>query len=168
MLKTILKVFKNILKGETMKKTKIKSHVRNGKLMLNRGVVSNTISKFEGKNIIITIEREKPPENSKRSIKQNAYYHGVVVKMIKMAIDDATGDVVTTEDVHDLLKGRFNFKAIHTKNCNFRVTSIPQSTQDLSTSAFKLYTEQCRMWGNDFFNIEIPEPDEDENNLKII
>jgi len=95
---------------------------------------------------------------------------GVFVKMIKMAIDTQTGDVVTAEDVHDLLKGKFNAKAIYGKMDIYGGTMqpVPQSTANLSVQGFATYTEQCRMWGNDFFNIQIPEPDERDEDLNKI
>lgn len=139
-----------------MKKVKIKSHIRNGKLFSNRGLFVKSLESFEGKNILITVEKEK----EKRSNAANRYYWGVVVKMIKMAIDEQTGDVVTIDDVHDLLKARFNPLDIQRADKK-SVSRIGKSTADLSVPAFASYVEKCVLWGNDFFNIQIPEPGED-------
>lgn len=128
---------------------KIHSHIKNGKPIQNRGDIQKAYDSNEGKNITITINRRK----EKRSNDFNAYYWGVVVKMIKMAIDD-TGDVVTINDVHDLLRGKFNTK-------QFGLIEVPQSSANLSTPAFATYVERCRFWANDFFNIEIPDPGEE-------
>lgn len=142
-------------------KMKIHTHIQNGNPVQNRGKLFEVFAKFEGKNVTITVERRK----DKRSNNANAYYHGVVVKMIKMAIEEQTGEVVTPGDVHEMLKGMFNFKPIYSFDCEITDETpgqrIPQSTANLSTHAFAKYVERCRFWGNDFFNIEIPEPNED-------
>lgn len=140
-------------------KTKIHSHVQNGQLIQNRSKLFESIAKFEGKNITITVERKK----EKRSNNANAYYWGVVVKMIKMVVEEQTGEIVTAQDVHDLLKGQFNSKSIIKGDIDsdLSIVKIPQSTATLSVPGFAKYVENCRLWANDFFDIEIPEPNEE-------
>ena len=141
-----------------MKLIKINSHIKNGKPIQNRGMIQKGFESFEGYNITVTIERKK----EKRSTSANAYYWGVVIKMIKLAIEEQTGDVTTSNDVHDMLRGQFNTREIRiSKSSSDRLINQPQSTATLTTWAFAKYVEHCRFWANDFFNIEIPEPGED-------
>jgi hypothetical protein len=103
-----------------------------------------------GKRVQVTVEKFK----NNRTIQQNRYYWGIVVKLIA----EHTGH--DPEQLHELLKQKFSPKWYFTpeKNLMMGGASIPTSTARLDTLEFVEYTEKCRMWANEFFNLNIPLP----------
>ena len=104
------------------------------------------INKFEGKEVWVTLGGVKKT----RSLNQNRYYHGVILKMIS----DETG--YTPEEVHEVIKARFLPIPITLGG----VGIIPGSTTDLSTDEFELLMGKVRKWGDTELNLYIPEPNE--------
>ena len=68
-------------------KFQIKSNVVNGNLKRNREQIKQAIASFEGKEIIITIDKAKKT----RSNNQNNFYWGVCIPLIQSGLKDATG-----------------------------------------------------------------------------
>jgi len=117
-------------------------------------VVVNNLEDFkrwlfhlEGKEIETIVRVRK----RRRSNKQNAYYHAVVVLMIayEMGISD--------EEAHDFLKAKFNKKTIVVKEKEYEVI---RSTTDLSTIEMEDFLEQVRRWAAEDLNCIIPLPNE--------
>lgn len=88
-----------------------------------------------------------------RSLNQNRYYHGVVVKLIA----DHTGQ--PADDIHEILKAR----SVITKTCvsfKGKVYGITKSTTSLTTTEMEEYLSDCRKWAWDELEIAIPIPNE--------
>jgi hypothetical protein len=98
----------------------------------------------------LTVEKIK----HSRTIQQNRYYWGVVVKLVAQH----TGH--DPEQIHELLKQRFSPKWNFFDNARTAMAGIPTSTTRLDTLAFVEYTEKCRMWANEFLGLQIPLPGE--------
>ena len=81
----------------------------------------------------------------KRSLPQNAYYHGVVVKMVA----DYTG--MRPEEAHEGLKWMF------LKERGEYMPTV-KSTAKLTTKEFIDYIEQCVIWAAEFLGVVIPDP----------
>ena len=118
----------------------------NGKVTIdNREGFVNYAKAFAGKRIDLGIrEHEKT-----RSQPANAYYFGIVVKMIA----DEIGDSV--ESVHEILKAEHNSEM---KIVNGMEMWLPRSTSRLSTKEFTDYIERCREWAAGFLMLDIPDP----------
>jgi len=97
-----------------------------------REAFSDLLYRLEDCDITITLG----PRRYVRTLHQNAYYHGVICKMIA----DKSGH--TPREVHEALKRHFSVK----------------STATLSTRAFNLYIERCQALAAEFFDIIIPDP----------
>jgi hypothetical protein len=76
--------------------------VINGQISSNRQPIAEAIKSFEGKEIVLTIERKR----KKRSNEQNAYLWGVVYPILKDGFYQI-GYKLTTEEVHELMKQSF-------------------------------------------------------------
>lgn len=92
-----------------------------------------------------TIEVVK--SKSKRSLSQNAYYWGVVIKIMS----DDTG--FTPDEMHQALKHQFLLYFKEGK-------AFTKSTKSLDTKEFEKYAEQCRMFGSENLGLVIPLPNE--------
>ncbi len=97
----------------------------------------------EGQSITVYIVDSKPV----RSIPQNKYYWGVVVKYISEHLG------YSTDEVHEILKYKFHFKYYNTKEGSIRVG---QSTSSMNKSEFTVYIDSIREWANDTLNVYVP------------
>lgn len=108
--------------------------------------VREFLARFEGK--VVEIRWAKP--KSTRSLKQNAYYFGVVLTMISVE----TGNSVA--DLHEAYKTLFvtpKFVKIGSKE-----VQCPRTTTDLSPSEFNIYIEQVVAHAGQELGIVIPLP----------
>lgn len=101
---------------------------------------------FEGQDVYLSITK------GKRSILQNNYYHGVVVKILAQELGHAP------TEMHDIL--RLEFLKIGERKIGDKTFIIARSTTELTTSEFNEYVDQIRLWSNRDLNIYIPEPNE--------
>lgn len=134
-----------------------KGHIKNGKLVINKSelpVFLHKISTQKNKPVNVTIEA-----GSKRSEQQNKYYWGVVVELIRLAINEINGENFTKEDIHDFLKERF-LEGLEIHAATGELLNIRKSTTDNTTTKQEEYHEQCRQFAAEYLNIEIPLPNE--------
>ncbi len=98
----------------------------------------------DGVHVFITIE--KISKQKMRSVEQNKYYWGVVIKYLALEIG------YSKEEMHEALKIKF----LTYEN----VTGLPTmlTTTQLSTIQFEAYLEQIRRWASLDMGIVIPEP----------
>lgn len=94
-----------------------------------------------------------------RSLQQNNYYWGVVVPLVRDGLKDSGIMIVTTEITHEFLKMKF-LERIKIYDNSGEVTEIPGSTKDLTTSEMMDYIATIQIWGADFLNVNIPDPNE--------
>lgn len=100
---------------------------------------------LEGCNVELVLQKER----KQRTVKQNAYYWGVVVEMLA----EAAGHY-EAEEMHDALREKFLRK--------YDVSELPtvRSSTELTTVEWEEYMQKCRMLGAEMFGIYIPEPNE--------
>lgn len=92
-------------------------------------------------------------EAKTRSTKQNAYYWGVVISVFV----ECTG--YTKEEAHEELVLRFLPK--RQKKVGDKVYELPAKTSTLSTKDFnEQLTEPARLWIIEYFNADVPLPNE--------
>lgn len=115
---------------------------------LNIAAVKTHLLKMKGKTVQITIEERK----KRRSNPQNAYYHGVVLKMIADFCGYRGEDEIA--GIHEELKRKFLPKI---GNLN-----ITKSTSSLNTEEFSSFIENVRRWAAEELGIYIPDPNEVE------
>ena len=122
--------------------------VKKGKMVIsNRNDFLAYISTLEGKTIEVVVRKQK----NTRSVRQNAYYWTVCVKMLA----DETG--YTTDEMHDILRGMFLAKII--MFAGKEVVTV-QSTTSLSTSEMEEYLSSIRQWASVELNCYVPDPNE--------
>ena len=114
-----------------------------GKLVLrNRSTFDAELSQMKGR-VEVTVEKAR----SHRSLSQNAYYWGVVVKLIS----DYTG--YEPDEMHEVLKAQFNAG-------EFGEIRYGKSTSKLSTLDFEAYLEQIKRWAVQELHVVIPDPND--------
>ena len=103
------------------------------------------LRKFEGKWVWVTVEKF----SKQRSLNQNRYYWGVVVKILA----DEIG--YSKDEMHDALRWEF-------LNISEDEKALPtvKSTTELSTIEMETYLEEIREWADTQLDIYIPLPNE--------
>lgn len=93
-----------------------------------------------------------------RSLRQNAFYWGVVVSMVKDGLNDLGHELSSTE-THEFLKARFNSKEVVNEQTG-EVIQMPLSTTRLMTVGFMEYIEKIQRFAAEWLSINIPSPNE--------
>ncbi|OPY83165.1 MAG: hypothetical protein A4E71_02920 [Smithella sp. PtaU1.Bin162] len=103
--------------------------------------------KLSGKRVELTLKEEK----SQRSLNQNNYYWGVVLKVLS----EHTG--YDPDDMHEICRYMFlkSFKTVG----NFDREYV-KSTTELNTAEFEEYLEKIRRWAAVELNCYTPLPNE--------
>lgn len=121
----------------------------------NRQRLLEWARQYPGKNVVIKFERK----GSKRSSPQNRYYWGIVIKEITLRLRELGHQWLTDEDVHDMMKLKFNHEQIVSEEGE--VLELPKSTTTLTKTQFAEYVDNIRMWASGFLSIDIPDPNQD-------
>lgn len=136
-------------------KYEIRSTVENGNLKRNRNLIIDAIRSFEGQQVVVTIEKAK----KKRSNPQNAFWHGVVVSIVQQCLKDS-GYLMTKEQTHEMLKLRFLKETILINENSGEYLERIKSTTELTTTQFAELVMEVQSFALEYFNTEIPNPNE--------
>lgn len=90
-----------------------------------------------------------------RSLEQNRFYFGVVVKPLAEYIG-----VDSTDTMHETLKSLHLTEKIRVAYDRRRKMIVNHSTTELDTMQFEDYLERIRTWAKKFLNYIIPYPNE--------
>jgi len=96
---------------------------------------------------------------NKRSSVQNAYYWGVVINEFREGFKEMTGDDITAEEAHEVLKEKCNGKEIVNRETG-EVMSVGKTTTTMTTVEFMEYFARCGKFILEWFGREVPEPNE--------
>lgn len=131
--------------------------VENGKLTIyGRETLKRDAKEFfDGMEVQLTLERKK----RKRSNKQNRYYWGTCIAIIRDQLRHLHGTQYEPEEVHDFLKAMLNHERVVNEDTG-EMIAIPLSTAKLSTAEMAEYIERVRQWSQDYLDTYIPEPNE--------
>ncbi|MEJ6734042.1 MAG: hypothetical protein QNK89_02460 [Lacinutrix sp.] len=136
-----------------MKSVTITNKVKNGRLNENQSVVK-ALKNFEGKIIEIVIRLKK----KNRSISQNSYYWAVIIPVTIQAIADEWGEHWDREKAHDFYKMHFlQYEIVTNDN---KIIKAPKSTTENNTHDQEVFHKQCRDFIKEYFNVDIPLPNE--------
>ena len=132
------------------------SEVKNGSLTRNRNLIKDAIATFEGKQIVIKIEKFK----KKRSTQQNRFYYGVIIPIVQNCLKEA-GHVMTNESTHDLIKLKFLKETLFVNETTGEVIERIKSTTELSTSQFMDLLAEINNFTFEYFGVSLPSPNDD-------
>jgi hypothetical protein len=132
------------------------SEVKNGSLTRNRNLIKDAITTFEGKQIVIKIEKFK----KKRSTQQNRFYHGIIIPIVQNCLKEA-GHIMTNESTHDLIKLKFLKETLFVNEDTGEVIERIKSTTELSTSQFMDLLAEINNFTFEYFGVTLPSPNDD-------
>jgi len=146
-----------------MKKTKYPGIIKNGLLyIIHRKAFDQDVAEigkirgeFNDARVFVTVEKVY----KKRSNPQNSYYWGVLVFMFCQGYFEATGDKISSDEAHEMLKGECSrIEVVNQKTGETRL--VIQSTTKKTTVEFEEYMEDCRRFILDWFGMVVPLPNE--------
>jgi hypothetical protein len=121
-----------------------KAVIQKGKVVFDRvGLFNDYLTLLEGKEVDIVVRKHK----KNRSNNQNAYYFGVVIKILSEDLG------YSDDEMHSALKMMF-------LQDNLRKIPTLRSTASLSTTEFEEYLEKIRQWAAQELSCVIPLPNE--------
>lgn len=120
----------------------------------NRRRFDQEVKNFLHKEVTITVELKR----KKRSLSQNAYFHGVVIPLCKDGLN-GVGYKFTLEQTKTKLKEMF----AHAEMAN-EITgeymSYTKDTSDMTTSEMMDFVADIQQWASEFLGVYIPDPGE--------
>lgn len=129
--------------------------IAHGKLHVSasaRAAIQEALLTWPDCRATLTIEKE----TRGRSVAQNAYYHGVVLKLLSKHFGGSP------DDIHEALKVKFLPKDVVFKTGVGRVVAefvIGGSTTVLTSVQFSDYIERIRQWAFEDYDVDIPPGD---------
>ena len=126
--------------------------VKHGKLKLDKQAKFNEY--LVSLNGVVKLVLGRWSDKEKRSLAQNNYYHGVIVKLVANEMG-----FLVPDDAHNYLRSLFLKKGV---DANGKRYEIIGSTTALNPQEFEEYTEKCRLWAAQELNLVIPLPNEVE------
>lgn len=135
----------------------ITTESKNGNLTRNRNLIIKAIRYFDGKVFDIVFK----PKKKDSSDPQRKYYWGVIVPIVQIAIREQWGEIRTKDFVNEMLKLEFAFKEKVNQQTG-QIIRIPISpTKEMTTIEREDYHSNCLQLAKDYFNVEIPLPNQD-------
>jgi len=138
------------------------------------GEMRSAAKEYKGKRAWFTVE----PFKRKRTLKQNRSMFGIPYKMIAEALTQEWGEIVTVDQVHEMMKQRFedilqtynteSAKEVENKSNGQKSWMQYLSTAKLSTIGMMKYYEALQRFGAQFLSIDIPSPNETDYKLANI
>ena len=126
----------------------------NGLHIYHRKVFDSDIQVWNGKDVVITIQRKR----RRRSLEQNNYYWACVVPMVKDGLKDV-GYKVGIEETHDYLKSTFLKDELVNEETGEVLQTIGSTTK-LTTVQFMEFIADVQRWAAEFLGLVIPDPNE--------
>jgi hypothetical protein len=96
-----------------------------------------------------------------RTIKQNEYYHGVVIPLVTSGLLDV-GYELSKSETHRFLKGKF-LKVEIIDESTWSYKTAEGSTKELTTIEFKKFIDEIQRWSIVYLSTYIPDPREEFN-----
>lgn len=137
-------------------KVTLTTSIQNGVFKRNRNLVLTAIKSFEGKEVVITIDRLK----KKRSNNQNAFYWGCLVPLMQQGAKDLWGEVWSIDKAHKHLSNKFVFHESINQSTG-EITQTPKSTTELTTTGWEIFMTEIRIYLLQDFDIDAPEPNQE-------
>lgn len=119
---------------------KFPGEVKKGKLLIDAAALAIALREFEGRRVVVEIEREK----SIRSVRANARYWTILIPLAGDLLQKKQGRVLpySKEQVHWIIKSAF----LGCEDNPLGGPPVPLDSHTLSTEEFYNFTEEVSAW----------------------
>lgn len=108
-----------------------------------------------GKHRLTVVKHRK-----RRSDQANAYMWAVCVPYVAAGLQEACGEQLSNDEVHEFLKNRFLAKPIVNRHTGESIGNTVPSSAALTTEQFFKYIEDIAKFAAEYLNTVIPLPNE--------
>ncbi len=142
--------------AEILRKIESYGSVKDGRLRISfRDQFDQAIACWNDCRVRVTVEKVY----RKRSNPQNSWYWGVIIYEFREGYYEMTGEKITAEQAHEILKLKCNGKDISNKETG-EVMTVPGTTAILTTTQFSEYADGCCQFIYEWFGRTVPIPGE--------
>ena len=129
--------------------------IENGKFKSNNQLIKDVLECYSGFTIDLTIAKRI----NKRSKKQNSYYWGVIIPIFINCIRVEWGEIWGVDNMHEFLKTNCNYTEIVNEDTGVILRKLKSTTEN-NTVEQEDFNKKCRILAKEYFNTEIPLPNE--------
>ena len=126
-----------------------------GKFASNLPTIRDILNHYEGHTIDVIFKKR----TNKRSNNQNSYYWAVIVPVFQNCIKEEWGEIWSINQTHEFLKTNCNYIEYVNEETG-EIIRRTKSTTENNTVEQEDYHEKCRQLALNFFNTDIPLPNE--------
>ena len=95
-----------------------------------------------------------------RTLSQNAYLWGVVYPAVRAGLNEAWGEDMNVDEVHEWMKARFLARPVVNRQTGECMGERPGSSAGLDVSEFCRYVDQVINFAAEWLNVTVPPSDE--------
>lgn len=103
----------------------------------------------------VEVELNIVRHEGKKSVQQLRYFYGVMLPVIKQALEDLQGEPLTKEEVIMFLKDKFFYEEV---NMSGHFVKLPMSFAKATKEDVTKFISNVLSFANDVLNAHIPEP----------
>ena len=129
--------------------------IENNRFSSNLKSIASILEHYNNQVIDVVFKKRE----TKRSNQQNGYYWGVIIAIFRNCIREEWGELWDKEKAHEFLLVNCNYEEKINLQTGQIVRVIKGSSEN-STVEQEDYHTKCRLLVKDFFNVEIPMPNE--------
>lgn len=140
---------------------KLETSVKEGKATRNRKKLVAAFNHFEGKDVVITIERKK----RKRSIEQNRSLWGIPYALMLDRLSEL-GNPMSKENLHIMMRQAaaadlpFIYEDVVNNVTGEVISTRMRSSTEWTTSEAMDYYAFLQKWSAEFLDLDVPSPNE--------
>lgn len=96
-------------------------------------------------------------DRRKRTLEQNAYFHGIVLALVRDGLINAGYDISTTDEAKQVVKALFAKKIV---SDGVTEIEIHQDTSEMTKDEFSAFIDNIQKWASEYLGVYIPSANE--------
>lgn len=121
----------------------------------DREVLQEYLQEIMGMDPEVEVELTIVKSSDKKSTAQLRYFYGVILPIVKQAIEDLQGEPLTKDDVITFLKTKFFYEEVEAGN---KFVKLPASFAKATKDEIRKFIENVIEFAEDILGIHIPKP----------
>jgi len=136
-------------------KIELTTWIKDGRWTTNTSVIRSFNESWEDCQITVTLHKKR----NKVSKNQHSYYWSCIVPIAINGFLETSGELKTSSEVHEFLLANFNYEEVVMESTGEILRKVRRSKDNTTVQAEQYYMK-CRQFIKDYFNIEVPLPNQ--------
>jgi hypothetical protein len=136
-------------------KIEFTTNIKNGKWLTNISTLKKFNEAWDGCQITVTLHMKR----NRRSNNQNSYYFSFIVPILQKCIENEWQEYWDKSAVHEFLLSNFNYDELINEETGEILRKVRRS-KDNDTKQAEVFYQRCREFILEYFNTEVPLPNE--------